>query len=508
MENKYYIGIDNGGSVSKVAVFDNNGNELAVCTKSTESITPAPGIVERDSEELFAVNTELIRSAITKCAIDPKRIQAVSVTGHGNGAYFVGKDGGVSYNGIISTDTRAANIVSSWRDQGLLKRMLPITNQMVWAGQTGVIVAWFAKNMPEVLERTSHVLSCTDYIRYKLTGVACAELTNMSVANVVDIAAGRYSDEIFEITGIKEYQRLFPPLVRSHQICGGITAAAAAQTGLIEGTPVAGGMVDVVACPIGTGVVQEEMLNIVTGTWSINTMMVAKPIVDENLFMSCLYPIDGKFAVLEGSMTSASNLEWFLNNLMPEEKQRMKKQGNSVYALCDEEVSKTKPEHSAIIYLPFLFGTNVDPEAKACFLGLSSAHGRPEMLRAIFEGVTFSTRYHVEQLIAVRGRVPKVVRIAGGPSRSPLWVQMFADVLNAPVEVLQCEELGALGTAISSAVGIGEFASYEQAVEKMVRVKSVFHPDSERVNIYDRKYALYKTLIQTLGPVWKKWNKL
>jgi L-xylulokinase len=156
---------------------------------------------------------------------------------------------------------------------------------------------------------------------------------------------------------------------------------------------------------------------------------------------------------------------------------------------------------SSDLFLPFLYGTNVGKDAQACFLGLKGAHNRAHVLRAIYEGVIFAHKMHIEKLLALR-EPPRAIRLTGGAARSAAWVQMFADVLQVPIEITAGTELGALGAAICAGVATGRFPSFEQAVESMVHVSRGIAPDAAKKDVYARKYAAYRRAIETLEPYW------
>ena len=206
--------------------------------------------------------------------------------------------------------------------------------------------------------------------------------------------------------------------------------------------------------------------------------------------------------ILEGSPTSASNLEWFVTELLGEAKNIADEKGRSIYDLCNEWVAQVAPEDSQVIFLPFLYGTNVEADAKACFLGLKGWHYRSHLLRALYEGVIFSHKTHIEKLLAFRDP-PKAIRMTGGAARSRVWVQMFADVLQIPIEITTGTELGTLGAAICAGVATKQFASFEDAAEKMVKVAQTYTPDPAKKDVYAKKYAAYRKTIETLAPLWK-----
>ena len=508
MRKMYFIGLDNGGSVTKAGLYDQNGNEIAVFKYAGTADHTKAGYVERDSVQLFHANVQCIKDVVEKAGVNSDDIKGVSVTGHGNGLYLVGHDGKPAYNGIISTDTRAADIVTTWYETGVFDRILPLTNQNIWAGQTAPLLAWFKENKKEVLDKSIYAFSCTDFVRFCLTGEAYGEMTNISAANLMNLKTREYDDEVLAAFGIADYSYLLPPIRQSHEICGEIMPDVAEQTGLAAGTPVVGGLVDFAACPLATGVADQDQLSVTTGTWSICLYISDKPIADKNLLMTSLYPIDGKYSIMEGSMTSASNLEWFVQKMMQKEKKEAKAAGQSVYELCNQMVGSIEPEDCPVVFLPFLYGTNVNADAKSCFFGINYAHERAHLVRAIYEGVVFSAVMHIEKLLSFRTEKPKTVRISGGAARSKEWVQIYADTLQLPIEVSDAKELGTMGVAMAAAVGVGAFENYEEAIENFVRIKYVCEPRAAKNEIYQKKYELYKKLVLNMDNLWAEWHRV
>jgi L-xylulokinase len=211
----------------------------------------------------------------------------------------------------------------------------------------------------------------------------------------------------------------------------------------------------------------------------------------------------GYWLITEGSPTSASNLEWFVSELMDAEQRASKAAGGSVFSECNEMVSRVAAEESDIAFLPFLYGSNAGPNASSCFVGIHGWHKKAHMLRAIFEGVVFSHKTHVDRLMAYREK-PEAARIAGGAAKSSVWVQMFADVLQIPIEITATEELGAMGAALCAGVGAGLFHSFPEAVSRMVKVSKVVEPNTAHKKVYEEKYAQYQSYIAALRGVWDR----
>jgi L-xylulokinase len=303
--------------------------------------------------------------------------------------------------------------------------------------------------------------------------------------------------------GVAEYMHVFPPVKLSQEICGHVTQKCAQETGLIESTPVAGGLFDVASCCLSTGVTTTDKISVVAGTWSINSMISKKAVYSKDLFMTSLFCIDDYFISIEGSMTSAGNLEWFINSFLKnEEGKRM----DNVYEYCNKAVQSLGPSDSSIIFLPFLYGTNVNADARAAFIGIDGSQNKAHMIRAIYEGVVFSHMMHIERLLEFMER-PKVVRISGGATESKVWVQMFADILQMPIEVSAAKELGTLGAAMCVAVAAGDYPDLKAAANHMSRVSYTCQPNNMNKEIYSKKYEIYKALIKGIDPVWKKWRE-
>lgn len=493
---KYLLGLDNGGSMTKAALFDTDGNEVAVASCSTQMIYPAPGYTERSGDAVWAANVQTIRDVLEKSGVPADQIVGIACCGYGNGMHMIDENGKDTYNNIVSTDTRANHYVAQFNESGAYAKIQKRTFQCIWAAQPIAMLAWFHDHRKEVLEKTRFVLTVTDYIRYKLTGEAYGELTNASGTNTVNLKTGERDIEIFRALGIEEYFDLFPPIRRPDEICGRITAQAAAQTGLIEGTPLSGGLFDIDACCLASGVTDDSKLALIAGTWTINEYISNQIVDDPELFMCSTAYMNGKSLITEASATCAANFNWFIEQFMSD----IKAKGGmaAVYDYCSAAVEAIDPADTNIVFLPYIFSSNAHPDAKGTFLNINSNHTRDHMIRAIYEGLVFSSAYHVEKLRKHKKDF-SVARMSGGITKSPVWTQMTADVLQMPIEVVKGSELGAMGTAMTAGIACGVFKSYEQAVGSMVSVSHRYEPNKERAAIYAKKFNTFKNAITAVS---------
>lgn len=499
---RYLMGIDNGGTFSKAAIFDENGTQVSVASVPTRVITPKSGYTERDMEELWQVNVQAIRQVMEQSGILPEKIAGISFSGHGKGLYLTGYDGKPAYNGILSTDARAWSYVKKWNEDGTAGKVYEKTYQEILACQPVSILAWLQENAPEVLANTQYVFAVKDYIRFRMTGEAFAEYSDFSGGNLVNMTTGAYDRELLEYFGLGEIYDKLPPLRYAAELCGSVTEETAALTHLCAGTPAAAGMFDVNACGIASGLSDEQQMCMVAGTWSINEFIAKKPVLNGTVALNSMFCIPGYYLVEESSPTSAGNMEWFIRNLMEHEKIEAKERGDSVYDMTNAWVESIEPQDDQIIFLPFLNGSNEDALAKGTFIGMTAYHNKKHMLRAVYEGIVFSHLTHVKKLLRNR-EAPKSIRLSGGAANSEVWVQIFADALQIPVDVIEDKELGAQGAAIAAGIAVGIYPDYEEAIRKTVRITKTVYPREEYKHIYEKKYQTYRRVISGVSDVWE-----
>lgn len=503
---KYLMGIDNGGTFSKAAIFDENGNQIAVASKKTEVYIPRPGYMERNLKDLWNVNIEVIRQVIKKSGISSKDIVGLSFSGHGKGLYLVGKDNKPLGNGILSTDTRAQEIVDEWKNNGIEEKFYEKTFQEFLVCQPIVLLAFIKKYNKKLYDEIKYVFSVKDFIRFMLTNEAYAEYSDFSGGNLINLKTKDYDIELLKILGMEELMDKLPPLKKSSDICGYITKEVAQMTGLNENTPVAAGMFDVDACGIATGLVDEEHLCMIAGTWSINEY-ISKTVVKNHITtLNSIYAIPNYFLIEESSPTSAGNLEWFIRNVLDTDLKISEQYDGGIYGLVNKLVASIKPEENQLYFLPYLNGSSENSKAKASFIGLGMEHTKAHMLRAIYEGIVFSHMMHLEKLLSNRTR-PKVIQLSGGAANSSVWVQIFADVTQIPIQIVKGKELGAQGAAMAAGVASGIYKDFYDAINKCVHFSDIIKPRKKYREIYQKKYLKYKYIVENMNNIWNKINR-
>lgn len=274
-KHAYFIGIDNGGSAIKAAVFNENGRELSVSQVQIPMDHPNPGWTERDPHAVWRGNCQVIRDAIGKAQICAQNIKGVSVCGYGGGLGLLDSANSPIAPFIVSTDTRAQSLLGEYSKNSINSRLYQLTLQNLWAGQQAMLLPWLKKHQPDLLKQACHMVCIKDYIRYCLTGMLATDYTDASCTNLFNIRDKQFDPEIFELLDIREYFRLTcVPILQSFETGGFVTSQAAIQCGLPEGIPVAAGLYDVDSCCLASGILDSSCLCLITGTWSGPSMNI------------------------------------------------------------------------------------------------------------------------------------------------------------------------------------------------------------------------------------------
>nr|WP_314417497.1 FGGY-family carbohydrate kinase [uncultured Erwinia sp.] len=483
----YWLGLDCGGTFIKAGLYDASGREQAVARQNLPVLVPEPGRAERDMYQLWQVAASVIRQVLENGGTDAADVRGMGISAQGKGLFLLDKQGQPLGNGILSSDRRALELVQRWQREGVPQALYPVTRQTLWTGHPVSLLRWVKEHEPERYAAIGSVMMAHDYLRFCLTGERACEETNISESNLYDMQQGDWSPALAEQLDIAEILPALPPIVGSSAVAGHITAAAAAQCGLAEGTPVVGGLFDVVSTALCAGLYDDTRLNAVMGTWSV-TSGITDCLSDEvdYPFVYGRYAIDGQYIVHEASPTSAANLEWFCQQW-----------GIDDYAQLNQWVAELPPAASSLLFVPFLYGNNAGANLHASFYGLQAGHQRGHLVQAIYEGVVFSHLTHLNRILK---RFPNVsaLRLTGGPTRSAEWMQMFADISGLPVEIPQIEESGCLGAALVAMTGTGAHPSLQQAQRALDPAIVSYWPDAARHALYQKKYARYQKLITAL----------
>jgi sugar (pentulose or hexulose) kinase len=499
MLDRYLLGIDAGTSVIKSVLFDVRGREVAVARRDMPVQHPHSSWSEADMDIVWELARETVREV---CAEGRgERVVGIGITGTCCGAWLVDEQGLPVRPAILWNDGRAADLLSEWQGQGILRRIFAISGNAMFPGYTVPVLAWLQRHEPQTLERARWLLFTKDWIRYRLTGVVANEESDCSYMPF-DIRSRCASAELFAIAGIADCLRLLPKMLSGYEVGGYVTTEVAEATGLAAGTPVVAGLVDVVASTVGAGAYRPGQACSIVGTSSLNSLVSERPMFEP--------PDVGVQATMPGgswlrSLVNTSgtlNIDWMLDVLAAPERERAEREGRSVFDLVEEMVRNVPAGAEGVVYHPYINTAGVvspfvNPAARAQFFGVEVGHTRAHLLRAVYEGVALSMLDAYEHMPE---RCEEVL-LSGGGARSDFWAQMFADATGRRIVVPDGSEYGARGVAMMAGIGAGVYRDLDEAAGA-VEIARQYEPDPRAHEIYRELYALYRELYRSLGNAW------
>lgn len=494
---KHGLGVDIGGTAVKASVFDRNGRELGTAGVVTPVITDEPGKVERDLESTWAGILHVISDACAAAGVSPSTIDFIAGTGHGKGAYLRFAGDRWPTVGIVSNDNRAAGLARELGSApGYLQDILPRITQPLWPSHSSAMLAWLRREQPERYGRIDQVLFSKDFITYMLTGKACTDHTAATASGLYRTDTNEIDSEVLRYFGVEALENALPEAFPSHEVVGGVRREVAEATGLREGTPVVAGLFDVNAAAIASAIAADREMSLVAGTWNIATATTTDPVLFRdswNTLSVQTHCIPGEWMIHEGSPTSAGNLEWWVQRLF-------NLGGDTSWDVINGHVEGV--EKTSVLFFPYIFGSPGDPRSTGTLLGLQSGTTTGEVIRAIYEGISFQLLEHAEPILGVLPGIEQV-RLAGGVKRSRPWTQLITDVFNRPLFVSPAEEIGALGAVICGAVGTGEYPGFPEAIRSMTSFQDPLQPDAAKHEALRQRYETFLRVRETLQDTWE-----
>lgn len=488
----FFATVDCGGTYIKAAVYDNYGKQLGKAKHKNLTIAPEPAFSEYDQERLWLSASNCINNAIVDANIEGEEICCISVCAQGSGFYAVDNDGKNIRNAITSSDRRAQVIADYWRENGISEKVYKEIYRYPLSGHLSTILRWLKENEPENYGRIKYLFSMRDFLVFKMTGIAVSGRDCASVSGLLNLNSMKFDPAVADVLELREMSDKFGKLTSDTEICGPLSKEAALACGCSEGTPVAMGAHDVIAAAVALGICEDGQSFIVTGTHAINGYISSSPVLDHIIKNNELYAIPGMYLIEEGYPSSSATLEWVIDTLKL-------KRNEKIYEEINEKISRIPFERSCPYFLPYLKGNRDNPRIRCCFMDLCSEHSQEDLLRSVYEGVVFSHMIQLEYLFKSRkGGRPAIIKITGGASKSEVWMQMFADAMGIPVELVKEEESGAKGAAMLAAVAVGVYSNISEAYENMKASSRILKPDISRYALYQKKYERFKKFVKAV----------
>lgn len=484
---EYVLSIDRGTTQIKVCLVDNSGQQVAVVSRpSPKMVSSEKEWYEQDMNEIYDETASAIQDMLSY-GYSAENIKAVGVTGQGNGIFLIDKAGLPIRPAIMPMDERASAICESMDKKGISSQIKQINFFGVPSCSPLALLNWIKDNEPEKYEKICYVLSCKDWIRFRLTGEVGTDITDTSGAGLVDMQTGTYSNRIFKLADLEGVWKKMPEIHAPFEIAGMISKKAEKETGLKTGTPVVYGAHDIAACALGTGMREKGDLAIAAGTFGICLGVLSEPQLIGKYSTTLKHVLPDKWLSHYSIRAFGNSLDWFIRLLCEEEIREAQKRGLSVYTVLEEKIDVSKTVD--ILVRPYIYGSMTGEDA-GDILRIRPWHTKADIIQSIYQGLAYAFTEAIQWYREALGT--EKVYICGGGAKSRVIGQLIADVSGIPVYASTEKEETCKGAALCAWMGLDRSLGSE-----------LIRNASKSSNIWKPNVALYEKHQENLEAISK-----
>ncbi len=501
---QYLVGIDLGTTMAKCVIYDAEGGPLAEAQEQMRIRYPRAGEAEQEAMDFYTVSCALIRRCLQGAAVDPKRIAAVGIDSQMGGIMSVdARFDPVTYYDTPLDSRNAAENRQMHEKFG--ERILELNGSLSTFGNK--ILYWKKR---QEWPRIARFLQPSAFLAGRLAGFSGADAymdqTFLCFSGLADLARSCWSEELCRKMEVDPDK--LPRIVRSTEVVGEVGRAGAADSGLAPGTPIVAGCGDQAAGFVGAGILAEGQMVDSSGTACILGARVNEYRFDaRHRTLACLRSAVGDGYYLISVVLGGRTHNWFIEQFCGEEAAEAARRGISVYQYLDGLAEKIPAGSDGLVSINYLQGRFFPPEpaVRGLFVGHSWAHSRAHFYRAILESIAYDhylTREIIRELLP--GLELGAVTAIGSGARSALWMQIKADVLQAPYRSLQRSDLATLGAAVVAGAGVGLFPDARAAAERFARPGRTLQPTPGGERPYRGNIEAYRALFGALAPIYRR----
>ncbi len=499
----YIISHDMGTSSVKAVLVDYEGNLIGSSSSPYKTYYPNPAWVEQDPAEYWQGVCEATTSLIKKTKVNKNDIKGMVFATQAMGIIPVDAEGNTLYNNISWVDGRAGKQAQSIMRKLGGKRIFSLLSGTPIMGKDVIAkLIWLKEERPEIYNSTKYFLDVNGFLKYKCTGKMVAELSGASSYGM-DLKKKEFLS-VLGLTGLDT--KKLPPLVKSTDNVGGLTAKAAEELGLYEGMPVFGGCDDVQSACIGSGMTENGDIHIYLGT----SAWVCASSNDETKFKNgaaAIQSADPKMNLVVGITEAAgSNIQWIIEQFFSKE---VKEMGEGIYQYMYKQIENIPAGSDHLICTPWMLGERCPVSTtttRATLFNINPEHTREHFMKAVYEGIAYNLRWILENFKKDYGLTCDRLRIIGGGAQNDSWMQIVADITGVEFGVVEnARSAGALGGAITALIGLGVLKDFSDA-KRFVKIKKVYKPDEKNKKIYGDLFRSYKDVYYGLKKAYKRAN--
>ncbi len=493
---------DVGTTAIKTCLFDRELSPLAIRTDEYDLCTEN-GTVELECSTYWDTMCRAVAKIGEEFPLSS--VKAICLTTQGETMIPVDAEGNPLHRAVVWLDDRAkeqAGEIAAAVSPEELYRLTGVTDMNGFVPLAKLL--WFRQAQPDLYSNTHKFLLLEDYLLFRLTGKFITEKSLLTSTAWYDIRHDRYWTELLEKLGLDEEK--LPEILDCGQLAGTVTASAATALGLNTDAQVFAGAMDQIAAAIGGGGLQDGIVTATVGTAMVLTSAISSmdDCTDSSLILYRGIK-DNQYVILPLCNTAGAVFKWYKDQCSALFAKEAREQGKDVYDMLCEEAAQVAPGADGVILLPYFAGSMQPkclPNAKGVFFGLGLTANHASMTRAVLESIGYMLRENLDMLGAFGSR-PKKVHFFGGGAKNPIWNQIIADIAGVELVLLEQSECGSLGAAMLAAVSMGWYGSIE-AAQSRNQVRQVVSPDPALTCTYNKLYAQYKQVFETLIPLFEK----
>ncbi|BCI53096.1 carbohydrate kinase [Mycolicibacterium litorale] len=484
--SQFTIGVDIGTTGTKTVLIDvGTARIVAQASRESRLFADAPGHAEADPAQWIDNAHTTIRSVLDESGVAPGQVGALATTGMVPAVVPVDGAGTPVRRAMLQNDARATAQIDRLRDALDPAEVLSATGSAITQQSVAPTAMWLRDNEPDVWAKTACLVGSYDWVLMALGAAPHVEL-NWAIESGLGTVDGRRYEPMYAAAGLDEHT--MPGVLRPGAQAGTLSAGAAAATGLPEGLPLIVGGADHVLSAYAAGVnAAGDWLVKLGGAGDVLAASDA-PVIDGRLYLDA-HPVPGRWLPNGCMATSGSLIRWF----------QTLTGGVDLLALDDEAAVRSPAE---ILCLPYFLGEKSplhDPDLRGAFVGLDLAHTRADMYRSVLEAIAFGFRHHTDVFASIGVPLQRAM-VTNGGSKSVLWKQILADVLDTALYPVVGHPGASLGAAVIAAVGVGALEDWDSA-ERFLTLGDPVEPDRRHVDRYSEAYAQWRTLGELLTPV-------
>lgn len=519
MTEKYIISHDMGTSSDKAILITIYGDIIDTAKQPYPIYHPQPDYAEQDPFDWWNAVCQTTSNVLKKSKVKPENVVGMTFSSQMQNLIPMSREGMPLMRSMTWLDGRSADIMREqlWTPPRILGynifhllRFLIITGGS--PGQTGKDqigkMLWLQHHEPSIFSQTYKFLDAKDFIIYQLTGNMVTSVDLAVISWLMDTRKNRnqWHPTLCRLAGISADQ--LPEVKESASIVGKVTTRAAEQTGLLPDTPIFNGAGDLSAAALGSGAIHEGELHISLGTSGWVAGHFTKRKIDIPHYTGCIgstYP-QKYYLGMAHQETAGVCLEWLKNNVLYHKDQLTEERKvEEIYQVLDQLAEQAGPGAEGLIFTPWMFGERCpldDNYVRAGLFNIGLNHSREHIIRAVFEGIAFNTRWAMETLEHLYSRVDEL-NIIGGGAKSDIWCQIMADITNRKINrVKDPQQAGAKGMALLASMTLGYIKSYHD-IKNYIKIDRAFQPNPDNRKLYDRLFKEFKNVYKQN----KKWYK-